>query len=648
MAQPQQAPVGGLNQARPAPAPAQQAPAKPDNLAVRASGMEQESPAQPEDFLTKSLRDLQAQREALNATAQRLKSSLDTRMGLPFDPVMMAAASGFLKPTKTGGFGESLGYAAEGMSSEAEKQFARQQAANKMEMELQQKILDMTQQGALMGHRMTRLGIGMPGGARATPEPAAGPAGGPAGGPVGGPAGGPAAPSGAPTAISMSPTGGRAPVTSTGAPRQMPLITDRDIEEAYLVDPSGKYGKELEAIAKMQREDKVVTPEGIFNRSTDTLVPFQDKIVEVDFGKYVGVKKVPYSMYKQWEQIHNRAVEEGNPNLEIDWFKRRGWVEGKPSTPTKPGEAPAGGAAGAEGKPAEGKEPDRPLTLSEQKARDELRAERAKAQVGQEKEQIGRIDTNFTQSRELINSARGMKELATSNKRAFDLMNDDGVATAVMRAAKQGLQAGNLGSISIPTDTVYQGVKLSKEDREALQLFARDYANLTVAFRKAARVPGEGTTTEREGDLYASLGALPTDTAKVIRLKSEFIEMKGKYDQEVFKAWSKFSKNPDNSYRDFLASEEFSRINDAYDRRLGEIQRANADLLKPRAQEPKPAKPAAAPTARPQPASQPAAQPSTSGPPRIKGRTDPVFKNLPVGGVYIDSDGTVRRKKEGE
>lgn len=642
MAQPQQAPVGGLNQARPAPAP--QAP-KQDNLAVRASGMEQETPAQPEDFLTKSLRDLQTQREALNATAQRLKSSLDTRMGLPFDPVMMAAASGFLKPTKTGGFGESLGYAAEGMSSEAEKQFARQQAANKMELELQQKIMDMTQQGALMGHRMTRLGIGMPGGARATPEPA----GGPVGGPVGGPAGGPAAPSapaagGAPTAIQMGASGRG--TMSTGAPRLQPLITDRDIEEAYLVDPSGKYGKELEALAKLQREDKVVTPEGIYNRSTDTLSPFPDKMVEVDFGKYVGTKKVPYSIYKQWEQIHARAVEEQNPTLEIDWFKRRGWVEGKPSTPAA-GKPAEGEAKPGEGKPAEGKEPERPLTVEEQKRRDELRQERAKAQIGQEKEQIGRLDTNFTASRDLINSARGMKELATTNKRAFDLMNDDGVATAVMRAAKQGLQAGNLGSISIPTDTVYQGVKLSKEDREALQLFARDYANLTVAFRKAARVPGEGTTTEREGDLYASLGALPTDTAKVIRLKSEFIEMKGKYDQEVFKAWNKFSKNPDNSYRDFLGSEELSRINDAYDRRLGEVQRANSELLKPRTREDRPAtRPGTAPAAPAAP--RPAAQATPSGPPRISGKNDPVFKNLPKGAVYIDTDGTVRTKKEGE
>lgn len=627
MAQPQ-APVGGLNQARPMPA-APATPPKQENLAARASGMEQDQAVVPEDYLSKSLRELQAQREALNATAQRLKSSLDTRMGLPFDPTMMAAAAGFLKPTKTGSFGESLGYAAEGMSSEAEKQFARKQAASKMEMELQQKMYDLAQQGAITGHRMTRLGTGMPG------MPA-----GPAGGPAGGPVGGPAVPGGAPAAPAAAGPAGAppaAPVMASGAPRQQPLITDKDIEEAYLLDPSGKYGKELAEIAKMQREDIISTPEGPYSRSRQQFLPQSgDKIVEVDFGRYVGTKKVPYSIYEEWKKTHERAVAEQNPTLEIDWFKRRGWLEGKPSTPAEPGKAPA---AGAEGKPE-----DKPLTIEERKRREEITTERGKAQVSQEKEQIGRLDTNFTSSRELINTARGMRELATSNKRAFDLMNDDGIAAAVARSAQKGIQAGSMGSITIPASEL-ASYKLSKEDREALQMFAREYANLTVQFRKAARVPGEGATTEREGDLYAALGAMPTDTARVIRLKSEFIELKGRYDQEVFKAWNKFSKNPENSYRDFLASDELSRISDAYDKRLGQIQKANAELFRTSPRDKEPAKPAApsAPTAKP--ASQSTAP---QGPPRIKSKDDVVYKNVPVGGLYVDVDGTVRRKKEGE
>jgi hypothetical protein len=88
--QPMKAPAGGLNQARPAP-PAQGAqppqPPKQENLAARASSMEQDTTAAPEDFFTKSMRDLQTQRESLNNQIRTLKDSLDSRMGLPFDPI---------------------------------------------------------------------------------------------------------------------------------------------------------------------------------------------------------------------------------------------------------------------------------------------------------------------------------------------------------------------------------------------------------------------------------------------------------------------------------------------------------------------------------------------------------------------------------
>lgn len=629
-----QAPAGGLNQTRPV-APAVAAP-KQENLAARASGMEQDEATQPEDYFTKSMRDLQTQRESLNSQIRTLKDSLDSRMGLPFDPMLLKVAAGFAKPTKTGSFGESMGYAADAAVEEGEKEFARKQGINKLKLELEQKMLDMTQQGAIMGHRMNRLGGGAP-------------AGGPAGGPVGGPVGGavPAVAGRTPQGPSVPTPGGapqapavagaaREPVMSTGAPRKQKMITDADIEEAYLLDPSGKYGKELAEIAKLQRED--IKPIGNRPYSTSRqqfLDANPDEIVEVDFGRYIGNKKVPYSVYQEWKTFHDEANKKNDRNIEFDWFKSKGWMDGEPSTKV------AGGKGEA------------PLTLDEKKRRDEIRQERLKSQVGEERDKIGRIDTNFTQSRELINSARAMKELATSNSRAFDLMNDEGVALAVARAAKAGIQAGNFGSISIPTDIVYQGVKLPKEDREALQMFAQQYAQLTTAFRKAARVPGEGTTTEREGDLYAALGALPTDTSKVIRLKSEFIELKGKYDQQVFKAWNKFSKNPENSYRDFLASDELSKINDAYDFRLGEMQKSNSALLRPPVKAEKPAAPAAAPrptapATTPAPAAAPkttSVAPAPSGIPPKKGT--PGYNGLPEGGLFEDTDGTIRRKPKG-
>ena len=582
--------------------------------------MEQEESAQPEDYFTKSMRDLQTQRESLNNQIKTLKDSLDSRMGLPFDPTLLKVAAGFAKPTKTGSFGESLGYAADAAVEAGEKEFARKQGINKLKLELEQKMLDVSQQNAIMGHRMSRLGG----------APAGGPAGGPVGGPVGGPAGTPARPAPIGASAEKMPSqaavaaqqGSREPVMSTGAPRKQNLITDADIEQAYLLDPSGKYGKEMAEIAKLQREDvKAIGNRPYSTSRQEFLGADPDQIVEVDFGRYIGNKKVPFSVYQEWKTFHDRANAEGNRNIEFDWFKSKGWMDGEPSTKTEGGK---------------GREPE---TLEQRKRREELIQKRQEAQIGEEKTSISQMDTNMRTSRELINTARDMKEIARTNPRGFDMMNDPGIAAAVARAAQKGIQAGNLGSISIPSAEL-ASYKLSPEDREQLQMFAQKYAQLTVQFRKAARVPGEGATTEREGDLYAQLGAMPTDTAKVIRLKSEFVELKGKYDQEVFKAWSRFSKNPENSYRDFLASDELQRVNDAYDTRLGQMRSANSELFRAT---PKPAdnKPA-------QQQAPAAAKPASNAPSGVPPRAGtPAYNRLPEGQLFEDVDGTIRRKPKG-
>ena len=144
--------------------------------------------------------------------------------------------------------------------------------------------------------------------------------------------------------------------------------------------------------------------------------------------------------------------------------------------------------------------------------------------------------------------------------------------------------------------------------------------------------------------MYNALGIMKDDSARTIRAKAEFLALKGKYDQEVFRAWSKFSKDPNNSYRDFLASDQFDQIASAYDKRIGELQRAHSIELggkkaatqqaKPATQESKPAAPAAKPTQT--------STPAAPGIPPKKGTKE--YNSLPVGGLFEDTDGTIRRK----
>ena len=84
----------------------------------------------------------------LQAQINRLMEGLNRRSSPRFDPSLMKMAAGFLKPTKTGSFGESLGYAGEEYVSEEEKQRERADAEQKLQLELLQKQYELQQEQA--------------------------------------------------------------------------------------------------------------------------------------------------------------------------------------------------------------------------------------------------------------------------------------------------------------------------------------------------------------------------------------------------------------------------------------------------------------------------------------------------------------------
>ena len=659
------APQGGLSQVSakppmPAPAGGGKAPAF-DADAVAAEHIEtqnKETPAQ--DYATRALEERRNQSKLLNLQIEMLKANLESRMNPPFDPMLMRISAGFGKPTKTGSFGESLGYAAEGAADEAEKQVVRNAQVDKMKMELMEKQQGINQQNLMADYHASRLGI-LPAGVK----PSGAPAGGASVLPTGAPSsGGP--PSGAtPNALNFQagqlPSSGNAPAGRagpTGGAMEMKPITDRDIAEANFIDPSGKLAKDLMEQAKLQREDIIMIDGKPYLKSQRQFLEGNpDTQIERNFGRYIGTIKVPYWFSKQYDAVKAEAERTNNPDMVFEFFKKYDMLE-----PTK--------TKDASGKPVY-------ESQDEKKRREEIIQKRLEAQIGEEKSQITALETNARLARDTVNIAKDIRATAETNKTAFDLLNNPGIADAVKRAAERGITAGSLGNFSIPAREL-ESYKLSDADRQALQLMAQKMSQLTVQFRKSARAPGEGATTESEGRLYAELGALPSDTAAVIRLKMEALEEKAKFDQAVFRTWSKFSKDPSNTYRDFLASgyeegSELNKIMENYDARLEKMRRANSELFRttpkpaaaPATTPPAPAAPPATPPAAqtkptapvkpvdafpntPTPA-KPAQQPETApqpsvAPPVVSGDDDPKYKALKPGQQYIYK-GTVQTKR---
>ena len=137
--------------------------------------------------------------------------------------------------------------------------------------------------------------------------------------------------------------------------------------------------------------------------------------------------------------------------------------------------------------------------------------------------------------------------------------------------------------LNIDPRTILQ-YKLQDKDIEALQMFAQKSAQLTVELRKASRAPGEGATTESEGKLYAQVEALPTDTARVIGLKSELLALRTDYDKAAATLWVEWRDKPENRGKSFdsfrLSSTEFKDLRKSYDSTLEAVRKANADLLR--------------------------------------------------------------------
>ena len=154
MAQPQ----GGLSQVSASPTNTPLNAPKPANNAqafdadkVAAENIETQSQAiGAKDFATRALEERREQSKLLNLQIEMLKANLETRLNPPFDQTLMKTAAGFLKPTKTGSFGESLGYAADNAADEAEKQVARNASIDKIKMDLFEKQQGLNQQNLII------------------------------------------------------------------------------------------------------------------------------------------------------------------------------------------------------------------------------------------------------------------------------------------------------------------------------------------------------------------------------------------------------------------------------------------------------------------------------------------------------------------
>jgi hypothetical protein len=579
---------GGLNQASAAQTkPPAQAGGKFDVNAVQAENIEEINKSRPTGLKETVVDDLGDQREAMNAALLRMRASLDNRKNRMFDPVLMQAGAGFLKPTKTGSFGESLGYAAENAGIAAEKELLRQRENQKLEMELLAKEQELRQQ--MGGDQLISALLGGP----KSTAPA------PAGGAVTTPTGELRVPG---TASPVDVANAQNPTAVLNAARQGRIkITDEVLLLANRVAP--KMLPTLQEIRKAQNEEEKI--------QIDREKLGQDKRKAIPRGLRTE-REMNVAEYAQYQAALQQYLQDGDENKLLNFYDSKGWLESEQVRGRKITPKPAGGTAPAGGTP----EPIGPArSASEQKAVEESQVETAKGRAKSAEEKATRLATQAEAAFDNSNIADDMIGYAKNNPLVFELMNRPGLAGAVSRAVQEGVNVGNY-NINLPAATIKQ-YELSANDLTALQMFMQKNAQLQSRGRQLNRTPGEGSMSDYETRLLGGIYALPSDSARAIILKSDALKMQGMFDEARFKLWVEKRDLPGMSYDKFLVDDDFKKLKADYRKTLDRVREENLDLLSPKKKDkdsPAPTTPAPAPAAPAKPASSPTASPSPATP----------------------------------
>lgn len=400
---------------------------------------------------------------------------------------------------------------------------------------------------------------------------------------------------GAPQTGGAPAQGGVTPMGSVpqlgGVPLQQSPVTGQksigreELFAAQQINDPATY-KFLLDVQKSELEAKKAADAGF----TKVKLPYSDKEVtvrtEVSDGYHAAARE---------------AAKKGDENILIEYMAMNGMI-----APTRK-------------KTADGADSfQRPLTPAEEaaeKARMEktesVRAESAEKSAEQLKNRAAVAFDNTQTAQDMISYAKNNPEI-------FRLLNTGNVKDVVMRAMGAGIQTPG-GTINLPVQTLKQA-GLSNEQIDTLQMFAQSAAQLNVQFRKTMQ--GQGQITEKESELAAALGAMPTDSDVVIRLKSELLMERSKFDDRAFGAWLDYRKSG-KSYDEFMHSKEYKDLKSEYSDTLKNIRDANTQLLKK--------KPAA--EAKPSGAAKPSAAPQSP---------------LPPGYVRDPATGVIRKKREGE
>ena len=523
---------------------------------------------------------LDAQQNIKDIIAQREEGRL-------FDPTMLAMAQGFLAPTKTGSFGESLGNVASAVAPVQAAEEKRAMDMAKMRLEVAQQGLQTSmdvdkvnnikrmfpgifpqkdqQQGAPAGAPP----MGAPAGAPTPVGASTLPAGAPVPAPMGAPAGG-APVGGAPQAVAPRPAP-VAPVTPVKAPTEAPegglplgvagtqaSLMNLSQDEQKLV-ALAMYEKKplfdtLEKVNKMRQDSMVYKENYGIHVPSNTIYPFPtSKMEDVTFPGMKGVYKANAGDVMRLN--HYAQTEDPRYNIVRDRIIN-GPKVGRAQEP-----APAVGAP--------------PAAPARQPSVGEVEAESARQKemkTGEAKTEVKRRETlpdDISRASNLARSANSLYEIVDKNPKGFGTFEKPGILPAIGTLVRDGIRANatavNMGGFEDATRQA--NPKIKESDISAVRLAAAEQANIELAYAKMF-LSGDGPITEGERQIARRAGAGNVSMSpEVLKLRAQFVGKRAEFEKERLDNYRQFiEKNPDATYLNYLGTPEYKKTVDTYDK----------------------------------------------------------------------------------
>jgi hypothetical protein len=422
----------------------------------------------PVSYFSQSTEE-QTKIEELQRIQKELTDALQNRRQM-FDPVLLAMAQGFLAPTKTGSFGESI-------SNVAAQVGPAQAAADKerlerlaMQRELASTDLALTQAAEMDKRILPKLGLG--------PTPA----------------GAPAAPGAALTPTEPPSAAPKTEATPPSAQKSgMHALTDQDL---VLMSRNPRYSQTAEFIRKLREDERqnLAFADGVLvNKSTgQEIADFRQERPDV-FPTLAGPARMTARQFKEYEKTRE---EKGNEAAK-EWLKTRG-IESEAS-------------------------------IEEQKAAAKTRAEAtAKAETERTQEAIGLGDVTgrMAQYRLLSTIASGKDA-----SQIFGIVNRPDVGSAILRLVNDGVRTNATTIQAGSLIDAMRNVGLDQSTINKYELALSTMANIQLQQAKLAQ--GQGSVSNFERELFALASISPMDNPATIQRKVQMLQARAEFDRDV-------------------------------------------------------------------------------------------------------------------